>query len=91
DRLAAGLSGLGFGVAPCEGTYFITADASPLRHNVGDVELCKQMTVEAKVTAVPVSVFYETDAPRTFVRFCFSKRDEILDAAVERLAAWLRQ
>lgn len=91
DRLAGGLSRIGFDVAPCQGTYFITADAAPLRLNVDDVELCRIMTVEAKVTAVPVSVFYESDAPRTFVRFCFSKRDEILDSAVERLATWLRR
>jgi N-succinyldiaminopimelate aminotransferase len=47
------------------------------------------MTVEAGVAAVPVSAFYESDAPRNFVRFCFSKRDEILDAAIERLAGWI--
>jgi aspartate/methionine/tyrosine aminotransferase len=91
DRLAGGLSRLGFAVAPCQGTYFITADAAPLRLNVDDVELCKQMTVEAKVTAVPVSVFYESGAPTTFVRFCFSKRDEVLDDAVANLAKWLKR
>ena len=78
-----------FKVAPCEGTYFITADASPLRRNVDDAELCRRMTVEAKVAAVPVSVFYEGEAPKTFVRFCFAKRDEVLDGAIERLGAWL--
>jgi len=89
DRFAAGLSRLGFNVAACEGTYFITADASPLRRNVDDAELCRRMTVEAKVAAVPVSVFYEGEAPKTFVRFCFAKRDEVLDGAIERLGAWL--
>jgi aspartate/methionine/tyrosine aminotransferase len=91
DRLADGLARLGFGVAPCQGTYFITADAAPLRLNVDDMEMCRRMTVEAKVTAVPVSAFYESDAPKTFVRFCFSKRDEVLDGAVERLTAWLKR
>jgi aspartate/methionine/tyrosine aminotransferase len=38
---------------------------------------------------VPVSAFYESDAPRNFVRFCFSKRDEILDGAIERLGDWI--
>jgi aspartate/methionine/tyrosine aminotransferase len=89
DRFAAGLMRLGLGVAPCEGTYFITADVSPLRLNADDAEICKRMTVEAKVAAVPVSAFYESDAPRNFVRFCFSKRDEILDGAIERLGAWI--
>jgi aspartate/methionine/tyrosine aminotransferase len=89
DRFAAGLARLGFAVAPCEGTYFLTADAAPLRINSDDVALCKAMTVDARVTAVPVSVFYTGDAPRTFVRFCFSKRDEILDEALDRLGKWL--
>jgi aspartate/methionine/tyrosine aminotransferase len=89
DRFAKGLASLGFGVAPCAGTYFITADLSPLRVNEDDAELCKRMTVEAKVTAVPMSAFYDSDGPRSFVRFCFSKRDVVLDQAVERLGAWL--
>jgi aspartate/methionine/tyrosine aminotransferase len=47
------------------------------------------MTVEAGVAAVPMSAFYDAEAPSHFVRFCFSKRDEVLDEAVERLATWL--
>lgn len=89
DRLAAGLAGLGFGVVPCEGTYFVTADVTPLGLSGGDVALCQTMTIEAGVTAVPVSAFYAGDAPDRFVRFCFSKRDEILDGAIERLGNWL--
>lgn len=89
DRFTAGLRRLGFNVAPCEGTYFITADAAPLRLNSDDVEIAKRMTVEAKVTAVPLSVFYNADAPKTFLRFCFSKRDEILDEAIARMEKWL--
>jgi N-succinyldiaminopimelate aminotransferase len=89
DRLAKGIAALGFGVVPCAGTYFITADVSPLRLNADDAELCKRMTVEAGVAAVPMSAFYDADGPRHFVRFCFSKRDEVLDAALARLADWL--
>jgi aspartate/methionine/tyrosine aminotransferase len=89
DRFAKGLSSLGFAVAPCDGTYFITADVAPLRINEDDADLCKRMTVEAKVTAVPMSAFYDGDGPRSFVRFCFSKRDPILDQAVDRMSAWL--
>ncbi|CAN5269500.1 aminotransferase [soil metagenome] len=89
DRFAAGLARLGFGVVPCEGTYFITADVSPLRLNEDDVDLCKRMTIEAGVTAIPVSVFYQSEAPTNFIRFCFSKRDEVLDSAIERLGAWI--
>ncbi|MCX5497584.1 aminotransferase [Kaistia dalseonensis] len=89
DRLSAGLADLGFAVAPCDGTYFVTADVTPLGLAGDDVELCKRMTIEAGVTAVPVSAFYAGAAPTQFVRFCFSKRDEILDAALERLGQWI--
>lgn len=89
DRFAAGIAALGFDVAPCAGTYFISADVSPLRLNEDDADLCKRMTVEAGVAAVPMSAFYDAEAPSHFVRFCFSKRDEVLDAAVARLKSWL--
>ncbi len=91
DRFAAGIAAIGFAVAPCAGTYFITADVSPLRLNLDDADLCKRMTVDAGVAAVPMSAFYDADGPRHFVRFCFSKRDAILDQAVDRLAAWLEK
>ncbi|MBN8996545.1 MAG: aminotransferase [Rhizobiales bacterium] len=90
DRFGGGLARLGFGVAPCAGTYFITADVGPLGLEAkDDVELCRLITVEAGVTAVPVSAFYEGDAPGTFIRFCFSKRDAVLDGALDRLARWV--
>ncbi len=91
DRFAAGIAELGFDVAPCAGTYFITADISPLGLDGDDADICKRMTVEAGVAAVPMSAFYDAEAPSHFVRFCFSKRDAILDQAVERLAAWLEK
>ncbi len=89
DRLATGLSSLGFDVMPCAGTYFITADITPLGLGEDDVEVCRRLTVEAKVTPVPASAFYQDDPPRRYVRFCFSKRDEILAAALERLGDYL--
>jgi N-succinyldiaminopimelate aminotransferase len=42
------------------------------------------------VTAVPLSAFYAGDAPQNFIRFCFAKRDEVLDDAVGRLARFHR-
>jgi N-succinyldiaminopimelate aminotransferase len=88
DRFAGDLARLGFAVAPCAGTYFICADASPLGFT-DDVALCRTMTVEAGVTAVPMSAFYDRNGPKTFVRFCFSKRDEVLDEAIGRMSSWL--
>jgi aspartate/methionine/tyrosine aminotransferase len=37
------------------------------------------------VAAIPVSAFYAENPVKTVVRFCFAKRDEVLDGALERL------
>ena len=88
DRLSAGLAGLGFGMLPAMGSYFVTADFSPLGFAGGDVAFCTHITEAAGVTAIPVSAFYEGPAPSHYARFAFCKRPEVLDEAVERLAVW---
>jgi N-succinyldiaminopimelate aminotransferase len=90
DRLARGLTGLGFGVIPSAGTYFLNADASPLGH-ADAAELCRRLPSEAGVAAIPVSAFVagpDDAATRAIVRFAFCKREQVLDEALERLAAW---
>jgi aspartate/methionine/tyrosine aminotransferase len=89
DRLAKSCAAIGFGVIPCEGTYFLTLDVTPLGLDGDDVALASRMTVEAGVTAVPVSAFYGADPPRNYLRLCFAKRDEVLDRAAEQLDRWL--
>jgi aspartate/methionine/tyrosine aminotransferase len=89
DRLATGLTALGFGVLPSQGSYFISADFRPLGFTGDDVAFCRHLTEVAKVTAIPVSAFYDgADAPRHFVRFAFCKGLPVLDEALARLGAW---
>jgi aspartate/methionine/tyrosine aminotransferase len=85
DMLQARLSAIGFAVLPTASTYFMNADFRPLGFNGTDVEFCKHLTVEAGVTVVPVSALYATGAVDHLVRFCFCKRDEVLEGALERL------
>jgi N-succinyldiaminopimelate aminotransferase len=88
DRLAQGLTEIGFAVAPCKGTYFLNADFRPLGFNGTDEEFCRHITVDAGVTGVPVSAFYMGgDGPSHFARFCFCKEDATLDEALRRLKA----
>ncbi|MGE4010889.1 MAG: aminotransferase [Alphaproteobacteria bacterium] len=93
DRLGSGLKAIGFDVVDCAGTYFITCDFRPVVRRWGfngdDVEFCKKMTEEGGVTAIPVSAFYQGDAPRYFIRFAFCKQPQIIDAALEKMAAFL--
>ena len=88
DRFSAGLAQLGFSVAPAAGSYFVIADIASRGAAEGDFDYCRRMTAEAGVAAVPLSAFYDRDGPTNFIRFCFAKRDEVLDAAIERLSSW---
>ncbi len=87
DHLAEGLAGAGFKTLACEGTYFINVDLAPLGLT-DDQEFCRRLVKEARVAAIPVSAFYADGGMRSAIRFCFAKKYETLDAAVERLAAW---
>ena len=90
DRLAQGLAVLGFGVLDTHGSYFVTADFAPLGINMDDVAFCRLITEQAKVTAIPVSAFYEGDAPHHYARFAFCKKFEVLDEALARLGNFVR-
>jgi aspartate/methionine/tyrosine aminotransferase len=89
DRFAAGLSELGFTVLPAAGTYFLNVDIAPLGF-ADDVAFCDRLVRRHGVAAIPVSAFYAQDPVRHVVRFCFAKRDETLDAALDRLSGVAR-
>ena len=86
DRLAAGLTREGFAVLPSSGTYFLTVDLPASGVREPDRAFCLRAVTAAGVAAIPVSALYEEDPVTTIVRLCFAKRDETLDAGVERLA-----
>lgn len=89
DRIAGDLASLGFRVLPCDGTYFVTVDVSPLGLEGSDQDICLRMVQEAGVAAVPVSAFYVAEAPTNCIRFCFCKQDAVLTEAIARLSTWL--
>ncbi|TGD97003.1 aminotransferase [Methylobacterium nonmethylotrophicum] len=85
DRFAQGLRSLGFSVLPSAGTYFLNLDIAPLGES-DDVAFCERLVRQHGVAAIPVSAFYVDQPVRTIVRFCFAKRDDTLDRALDRLA-----
>ncbi len=85
-RLSAGLATIGFRVLPAQGSYFVTADFTPLGFAGDDQAFCRHITEHAGVAAIPVSAFYASEAPRNWVRFAFCKREAVLDEASARLA-----
>jgi aspartate/methionine/tyrosine aminotransferase len=84
-RLSAGLERIGFRVLPTSGSYFVTADFSAFGFDGDDAAFCRHITEHAGVAAIPVSAFYETEAPKNWVRFAFCKKNEVLDEALARL------
>lgn len=50
-----------------------------------EYEMAKKMTMNAGVTAIPVSAFYKNEREDKVLRFCFAKKDSTLQEAVGRL------
>ncbi|OYX82274.1 MAG: aminotransferase, partial [Azorhizobium sp. 35-67-5] len=90
DRLAKGLTELGFPVLPSAGTYFLSVDLAAIAPKLDDEAFCLDLVKTHGVAAIPVSAFYAEDAVRSVVRFCFAKQDATLDAALERLSRAFR-
>lgn len=91
DILSAGLRGVGLDVLPCDGSYFVMADITPLVNGLDDVAFARLLTEEAGVTTIPASAFYDPTngtPPRHLVRFAFCKQDTVLQDAVARIERW---
>jgi len=84
DLFRAGLSNTRLRLLPSEGSYFQCVDISQVS-NLSEADFCQWLTVEIGVAAIPLSAFYGNGFDQRVVRFCFAKRDETLNAALERL------
>jgi aminotransferase len=85
DRICRALWEIGFGFEPPEGAYYLMADISAFGVQ-DDVEFSRYLVREIGVATVPGSSFFRDKAlGRSYVRFCFCKRDETLDSAALRL------
>lgn len=84
DFLMEGLSQTKLKAIKPQGTYFLLADYSALS-NENDIEFAKQLTINQKVATIPVSVFYKNPPEQKLLRFCFAKKQETLEKAIEFL------
>ena len=73
-----------FDMLNSSGSYFICAKYSRISDE-GDKEFAIRITKEYGVATIPVSAFYKAGTDNKVVRFCFSKKNETLETAVERL------
>ncbi|MEJ6979271.1 methionine aminotransferase [Pedobacter sp. P351] len=73
-----------FQLLPCEGSYFQCVGIRGIT-NENDVEFAKRLTKEFGVASIPTSAFYSKSTDFGVIRFCFAKKQETLENAVERL------
>ena len=85
DLFRAGLARTKFKLLPSEGSYFQCVDISDVS-DLNEADFCKWLTTEVGVAAIPLSAFYSNGFDQRVVRFCFAKKEETLNAALDRLA-----
>lgn len=86
DMIVPALNAAGLKCVSPEGAYYVMADISEFGFE-NDIEFTKHLIREVGVAVVPGSSFYkERSMGSQLVRFCFCKKDETLEAAIERLA-----
>ena len=84
DLFRAGLAGSRFELLPADGTYFQCVKYAAISQD-SEAQFAEWLTTELKVAAIPVSAFYAEAKESGIVRFCFAKKDETLNLALERL------
>jgi methionine transaminase len=67
-----------------QGSYFQCVDISAVS-DLNEAEFCQWLTAEIGVAAIPLSAFYGNGFDQRVVRFCFAKKDETLQLALDRL------
>ncbi|MDG2001767.1 MAG: aminotransferase [Novosphingobium sp.] len=92
QRLKAGLEGAGYGVLPNAATWFLCIDLAASGIALPDRDFSERAVREAGVASIPLSALFEgEDRPEHILRLCFTKPDDQLDEAVERLARFRLQ
>lgn len=86
--LQAALAETGFAALPSAATWFTCIDLRASGIALDDRTFSERAVREAGVAAIPLSPFYESDAPGHLVRLCHCKPEAMLREAVGRFAAW---
>jgi methionine aminotransferase len=73
-----------FDLLDSKGSYFICAKYDRISDE-GDKDFAIRITKEFGVATIPVSAFYQAGTDNKVIRFCFAKKEETLERAVEKL------
>jgi methionine aminotransferase len=84
DYFRKGLEQSRFELLPCFGSYFQSVSYLGITDEK-DADFSIRIAKEFGVASIPVSAFYSKGIDHHVLRFCFAKRQETLDKAVDRL------
>jgi len=84
DYLRKGMESTRLKPLPSYGSYFQLYSYADISDEP-EKDFAIRLTIDHGVTTIPVSAFYSKDVNNRVVRFCFSKKKQTLDAAIERL------
>jgi methionine transaminase len=84
DLFAAGLKSSRFDLLPVHGGYFQLLSYKKISAEK-DSDVAIKFTQERKVASVPMSAFYHEAVDNKLLRFCFAKKEETLEKALQVL------
>ena len=84
DLFLQGLANSKFKFIPSQGTYFQLLDYTQITQE-SDEDFAKRLILEHKLASIPISSFNVNDKDDKVLRFCFAKKEETLERAVEIL------
>jgi methionine aminotransferase len=84
DHFRNGIERTRFKLLPCHGSYFQSVTYSDITDEK-DADFAIRLAKEFGVASIPTSAFYNKGTDHHILRFCFAKRQETLDNAVDRL------
>lgn len=84
DKFIKALNDAGLKAEYVKGAYYVLADISKLE-GADDKEKVVTLLEKTGIATVPARAFYQDSEGINLARFCFSKKEEELDEAIERL------
>ncbi len=84
DHFRNGLEQTRFKLLPCYGSYFQSVTYDNITDEK-DADFAIRLAKEFGVATIPTSAFYNRGTDHHVLRFCFAKKQETLDNAVDRL------
>jgi methionine aminotransferase len=84
DLFRTGLARTRLRVLETRGSFFQCVDYSAVS-DLPEADFCRWLTTEIGVAAIPLAAFYQGGFEQRIARFCFAKKEETLELALERL------